>query len=106
MSAHIKLMLIAGIVCILILAELALMASLPSVSPSPSYAQDEGGTPTPAPTAPPLIELNEDIIKRATVFVMQTYQNRSQTVISCVGSGTLVSGGRSDPDQCAHRPTQ
>jgi hypothetical protein len=84
---RVKLALITGIVCILIGLGVSLM---PSYS---GLAQDEGGTPTPTPmpTAPPLIELNEDIIKRSTVFVMQTYQNRSQTVISCVGSGTLVS---------------
>jgi hypothetical protein len=30
--------------------------------------------------------------QRATVYIMQTYTNaRGQTVISCVGSGTLVS---------------
>lgn len=40
---------------------------------------------------PPLVELNEDIIKRATVFIMQTYQSRGQPVISCIGSGTLIS---------------
>jgi S1-C subfamily serine protease len=40
---------------------------------------------------PPLVELNEELIKRATVLVMQTYQEKDQAVISCVGSGTLVS---------------
>jgi len=40
---------------------------------------------------PPLVELNEEVIKRATVFIMQTYSSRGQPVISCVGSGTLVS---------------
>lgn len=40
---------------------------------------------------PPLIELNEDLIKRATVFIIQTYQEGNQTIVSCVGSGTLVS---------------
>jgi S1-C subfamily serine protease len=40
---------------------------------------------------PPLVELNEELIKRATVFVMQTYQENDQAIISCVGSGTLVS---------------
>jgi hypothetical protein len=92
MADHFKLALIVGIACILILAGLALMSLPPAAPTQPSYAQDNGTpTPTPVPTAPPLIELNEDIIKRATVFVMQTFQNRSQTVISCVGSGTLVS---------------
>jgi hypothetical protein len=44
-----------------------------------------------AQSDPPPVELNEDTIKRATVFVMQTYQEQNQMVISCVGSGTLVS---------------
>jgi S1-C subfamily serine protease len=48
-------------------------------------AQDD----EPLPPAP--VELNEEVIKRATVFVMQTYESRGQPVISCVGSGTLVS---------------
>ena len=48
-------------------------------------AQDD----EPLPPAP--VELNEEVIKRATVFIMQTYQSRGQPVISCVGSGTLVS---------------
>jgi hypothetical protein len=39
----------------------------------------------------PLVELNKDVIKRATVFIMQTYQQGDQSVISCVGSGTLIS---------------
>lgn len=58
-------------------------------------AQDEDATPTPTPTPlpPPLIELNEDVIKRATVYLMQTYQNQGQPIISCVGSGTLISAG-------------
>jgi hypothetical protein len=78
--------LIAGIVCILCGLGVSLMPSYPG------QAQDNAETPTPTPIPPPpMIELNEEIIKRATVFVMQTYQNRSQTVISCVGSGTLVS---------------
>ncbi|MBN1679964.1 MAG: trypsin-like peptidase domain-containing protein [Anaerolineae bacterium] len=44
-----------------------------------------------AQSDPPPVELNEDIIKRATVFVMQTYETEGGPVISCVGSGTLVS---------------
>ena len=57
-----------------------------------SMAQEEDDPTEETPTdEPPLVELNEEIIKRATVFVMQTYQNRSQTVITCVGTGTLVS---------------
>ncbi|MBN2303238.1 MAG: trypsin-like peptidase domain-containing protein, partial [Anaerolineae bacterium] len=42
---------------------------------------------------PALVLLNEETIKRATVFIMQTTQDQGQTVISCVGSGTLVSAG-------------
>ncbi len=75
-----------ALLCILLSLTLSLMPA------APGHAQDAGETPTPTPIPPPLIELNEDLIKRATVFVMQTYQNQSQTVISCVGSGTLVSG--------------
>ena len=75
-----------ALLCILLSLVLSLMPA------APGHAQDAGETPTPTPIPPPLIELNEDLIKRATVFVMQTYQNQSQTVISCVGSGTLVSG--------------
>ncbi len=44
-----------------------------------------------AQSDPPPVELNEDVIKRATVFIMQTYRTPAQTVISCIGSGTLVS---------------
>lgn len=44
-----------------------------------------------AQTEPPLVELNEDVIKRATVFLMQTYTGAGETIMSCVGSGTLVS---------------
>lgn len=40
---------------------------------------------------PPLVELNEDVIKQATVFVMQAFLVEGQPMISCVGSGTLVS---------------
>jgi hypothetical protein len=66
-----------------------------AVSPvyAPAQAQeDDDATPTPSPTpAPPLVELNEEVIKRATVYLMQTYQNQNQPIISCVGSGTLIS---------------
>lgn len=55
-------------------------------------AQDGGDEqPTETPLPPAQVELNEDIIKRATVFIMQVYESRGQPVISCVGSGTLVS---------------
>jgi hypothetical protein len=75
-----RLLLAAGILSLL----LGLGVSLLPLTPG--EAQDGTATPEPA-----LVELNEDVIKRATVFVMQTYQNRAQSVISCVGSGTLVS---------------
>lgn len=39
----------------------------------------------------PPVELNEETLKRATVFVMQTYQSGGEPILSCVGSGTLVS---------------
>ncbi len=39
----------------------------------------------------PLVILNQDNIKQATVFVMQVSDRGGQPVISCVGSGTLVS---------------
>ena len=60
---------------------------------APARAQDDGedGTPTPTPPPPALVELNEEVIKRATVYLMQTYQNQGQPIISCVGSGTLIS---------------
>lgn len=77
--------LIAGIICILVGLGVSLM---PSTS---GQAQEGIPTLTPTTTPPPLIGLSADTIKRATVFVMQTYQNRDQAVISCVGSGTLVS---------------
>jgi S1-C subfamily serine protease len=44
-----------------------------------------------AQSTPPLVELNEEVIKRATVFVIQTYDNAGEATISCVGSGTLIS---------------
>ncbi|MCD4687516.1 MAG: serine protease, partial [Anaerolineae bacterium] len=55
-----------------------------------STAQDSA-TMTPTITPAPRLELNEERIKRATVFIMQTYESRGQQVISCVGSGSLVS---------------
>ena len=39
----------------------------------------------------PPVELNEETLKRAAVFVMQTYQSSGAPIISCIGSGTLVS---------------
>ncbi|MBN1562493.1 MAG: trypsin-like peptidase domain-containing protein [Anaerolineae bacterium] len=54
-------------------------------------AQDDL-TMTPSPTPDlSLVDLNADSIKRATVFIMQTYESRGEPVISCVGSGTLIS---------------
>ncbi len=79
-----------GLLIALIGVVLATGASL--LLPGTSTAQNgEDGEPTPTPPPPALIELNVDIIKRATVLVMQTYESRGQPVISCVGSGTLVS---------------
>lgn len=59
--------------------------------PLGSTTAQDGGQPTATPPPPALLELNADIIRSATVFIMQTYENRGQTVISCVGSGMLVS---------------
>lgn len=70
-----------------LIAVLLAEALAPSFN-APAVAQD-GDNEEVAP--PPLVELNEDIIKRATVFIMQTYQSRGQPVISCIGSGTLIS---------------
>ncbi len=68
----------------------ALSVGLLSGGGVPVAAQD-GPDATPTLPPPPLVELNEEIIKRATVLVMQTYQTRGQPVIACTGSGTLVS---------------
>ncbi|MCZ7538605.1 MAG: trypsin-like peptidase domain-containing protein [Anaerolineae bacterium] len=65
-----------------------LVGALAPLLSAPVIAQDSDSEEV-AP--PPLVELNEDIIKRATVFIMQTYQSRGQPVISCIGSGTLIS---------------
>jgi len=73
--------------CVMLLS-VALAALFPPAN-APAWAQDDEGTsPTPAP---PLVELNEEVIRRATVFLMQTYQNQNQPIISCVGTGTLIS---------------
>jgi len=71
-----KFLWLVGLLCLVVGTGVPLLPRLAG-----SRAQDE----------PPLVELNEEVIKRATVFVMQTYQNQGQPVISCVGSGTLVS---------------
>lgn len=79
---------------ILALALLVIMLSLGifSLLPTqPGMAQDDmTALPTVTPDIP-LVDLNADNIKRATVFIMQTYESGGQPVISCVGSGTLVS---------------
>ena len=59
---------------------------------TPAAAQEPDETPTPTPLpGPPLAELNEENIKRATVFVMQVLDSEQGPIITCVGSGTLVS---------------
>jgi len=77
----------ASVLCLLI------GLGLPLLPEGTGQAQEGGaGQPaTPTPEAPPLVELNEDTLRSATVQVMQTYQSAGQPVISCVGSGTLVS---------------
>lgn len=52
--------------------------------PLPIGAQDDD-------PPPPLVELNEVNIKQATVFVMQVFDAEVGPIITCVGSGTLVS---------------
>lgn len=76
-----------------VILSLAATAILSPLSYAPAQAQDAEPTeePTPTPPPPPLVELNEDVIKRATVYLMQTYNNQNQPIISCVGSGTLIS---------------
>ncbi len=63
----------------------ALTASLPV------YAQEDGDEDEEEVAPPPLVELNEANIKQATVFLMQVYDTATGPIISCVGSGTLVS---------------
>lgn len=76
----------------IMLLSVALAALYPPVYAPAQAQEDDDATPTPSPTpAPPLVELNEEVIKRATVYLMQTYQNQNQPIISCVGSGTLIS---------------
>ncbi len=81
---HRRAVIVSGAIMLLLTA---LLAGLPTYQGS---AQDNG-TPTPTEPPPPLVELNEDVIKRATVFILQTYQGPVGPVISCVGTGTLVS---------------
>lgn len=80
---------ISLILALIIMIGLGAIAAINPTRQQPAYAQD--GTPTPTPLPPPLVKLNEDIIKRATVFIMQTYNSQTNPVISCVSSGTLVS---------------
>lgn len=79
---------------LLALALLLILLSLGLLSLMPLHvgqAQDDM-TPEPTPASDvPLVELNADSIMRATVFIMQTFDSGGQPVISCVGSGTLVS---------------
>lgn len=77
-------------VLLLGLVLVALLAGVLALSAGSGQAQGDE-TPTPTPVIPPLIELNVDIIRSATVLIMQTYDVGGQAVISCVGSGTLVS---------------
>ncbi|GIK66334.1 MAG: hypothetical protein BroJett018_41280 [Chloroflexota bacterium] len=62
---------------------IALGVGLLNLLPPLSQAQDED--------TPPLVRLNEDNIKKATVFIMQTVDTNTGPVITCVGTGTLVS---------------
>ncbi len=79
-----RLLLALGAAILLLIESLALPLAAPIVAQDGEDVDEEI-----AP--PPLVELNEDVIKRATVFIMQTYHSRGQPVISCIGSGTLVS---------------
>ncbi|WP_162909946.1 trypsin-like peptidase domain-containing protein [Aggregatilinea lenta] len=69
------------LLCALVLVGLLAGLGLPLLPLVRGHAQSD---------APP-VELNEETLKRATVFVMQTYQNLGEPIISCIGSGTLVS---------------
>jgi len=76
------------------LAKRCLLALLALVLLWGGGAQAQQPSPTPSPTPlppPPLVELNESNIKQATVFVMQVQDTEVGPVITCVGSGTLVS---------------
>lgn len=67
-----------------VLLMLAMGIGFMNLLPPGSQAQDDENT-------PPLVRLNEPNIKEATVFVMQTVDTNSGPVITCVGTGTLVS---------------
>src|SRR5690606_24172916 len=76
----------------IMLLSVALAALYPPVYAPAQAQEDDDATPTHSPTpAPPLGELNEEVIKRATACLMQTNQNQNQPMISCVGSRTLIS---------------
>ncbi|MBI5931613.1 MAG: trypsin-like peptidase domain-containing protein [Chloroflexi bacterium] len=66
-----------------VLLLIALGVGLLNLLPAPSQAQEDDN--------PPLVRLNEENIKEATVFIMQTVDTASGPVITCVGTGTLVS---------------
>src|ERR1700726_3756969 len=70
---------VSGMRCIIVILLLALVAGLApgqSVRAAPPYQ----------------VGFNADKAERATVYVIQTYTNPAgQVVMSCVGSGTLVS---------------
>jgi hypothetical protein len=70
-------------IIILFAFALGLLTFAPDPSKEIGQAQDEGET-------TPLVILNEDNIKQATVFIMQAFDGGNGPVISCVGSGTLV----------------
>src|SRR5262245_38812434 len=74
-----RLWLISIILC------LALGIGLIHLSPAPSQtgqAQEDEN--------PPLVRLNEDNLKQATVFIMQAVETPTGPAITCVGAGTLV----------------
>ena len=73
---------------LVVIVTMSLGIGLVSLSPTPSqpsHAQD-GET-----SNDPLVVLNEDNIKQATVLIMQVSNRSGEPIISCVGSGTLVS---------------
>lgn len=60
-------------------------------TPSPTLGPPPA-TPTATPLPPPpLVELNEVNLRQAAVFLRQVYEGPNGPVITCVGSGTLVS---------------
>ncbi len=70
---------------LLMLAALAMIGlGLGILGSLPSQAQDEGDD-------EPLVILNEENIKKATVMIMQVSDASGVPIINCVGTGTLVS---------------